>query len=65
MEQLPEDGVAFEYNSILLLFLHEAKSSSVLYPFSNNCKDREADREETWIDPEEPPVQIWMCATPL
>jgi hypothetical protein len=51
-EQLPDDGVAIEHETILLPFVHEPHRDPFLYPSDDVSSDTEADSEKACIDSE-------------
>jgi len=63
-ESLPDDGFAIEEDSILLSFVHETHRNPVLHPSDEDSSDTEANDENVWIDPEQPPVRTSICGTP-
>ena len=62
---MPDDGVAIEHESILLPFIHELHQDPFLHPSDDDSSDTEADSENAFIDPEQPPVWTPICGTPL
>jgi len=63
-EQLPDEGIAIRHNTILLPFVHESHHDPVLHPAENESSDTEANRENWYIDPEQPWVQTRIHDTP-
>jgi hypothetical protein len=64
-EQLPDDGFAIEHDSILLAFIHELHHNPFLHPSDDDSSDTQADSENAYIDPEQPPVRTGICGTAL
>jgi len=56
-EQLPDDGIAIEHDSILLPFVLEPHRDPFLHPSDDDSSDTEADSENACIDAEQPPVR--------
>ena len=63
-EQLPDNGSAIEYDTILLPFIPEPHRDPSLHPSNNDSSNTEADSENACIDPEQPPVCTRICGTP-
>jgi hypothetical protein len=62
-QQLPDDGFAIEYDSILLPFIHERHHDPFLHPFGDDSRVTEAHSENACIDPEQHPVWTRICGT--
>jgi len=63
-EQLPDDGLAIEHDSILLPFVHEPHHDPFFHHSDDDSSDTEANSKNPCIDPEQPPVRTRNCGTP-
>jgi len=58
-KQLPDDGFMIEHDRLQLPFLHESHCDSFLHPSDDGSSNTEANTNDAYIDPQQPPV--WTC----
>jgi len=63
-EHLPHDCFAIEHNSILPQFVHKPDHDHFPHPSDTDSSDTEANRNNLYIGPEQPPVRTCIYATP-
>jgi len=64
-DPLADNGFVMEHNSILLPFIHEMYPDPFSHPFDNLFRAITTDSDNSYIDPEAPPVWTYMYGTPL
>jgi len=63
-EQLPDDHVAINQDSILLPFVHDLQHNRGHHPSDDDCSEAELDSKNACIDREQPPAQTLIHGTP-
>jgi hypothetical protein len=62
-KQLPDNGFVTELDRLLLAYVHEACCDQFVLLSENNSSDKESNRNDWYVVPRQPPVQLHNCGT--